>query len=296
MKKIITLAVLGLAVTACDPFNDEPGGTPAIKYVTVTGASYGPIEAAEASSVWAVDAQTSTATSGRMVVVTTNQLLDGTSIEAEPYELNGATGCVPTGASNADNSNGWLTVTTTAGTAPTGGKWYTCYYPSAATSDDGGSVVLYYSAVAPGIATAARPTVAGVGPAADLQYRGTIKAKNGQDLAIAVNASYGSVSITPAPAAGATRLNVATGSTTALGQVVANRDTAATAWTIASAVDSNGDTVEGAARGTLSAATGTTVNYVAPATLPAGTTYVQIVARATNRNVIANRTIRVAAP
>jgi len=297
MKNIITLALLGLAVTACDPFNDEPGGTPTVKYVTVTGSGYGPFEGSEGASAWSVDAQINSATSGRMVVITTNQLLDGASIEAAPYELNGATGCVPTGASNADNSNGWLTVTATTGALPTGGKWYTCYYPSSATASDGASVVLYYSAVPPGISTAARPTVAALAPPSDLQYRGTIKTKGGADLPIAVNASFGFVQVTPVPVAPATRLTVAPGGTIALGQNNQNRDPAASAWAITSCIIDTGEAAASlAACGALSATTGATPTFTAAATLPAGTTFVQAVVRARNKNVDGTRTIRVIAP
>lgn len=303
MKNIITLALLGLAVTACDPFNDEPGGTPTVKYVTVTGSGYGPFEGSEGATAWTVDAQTSTATSGRMIVITTNQLLDGASIEAAPYELNGATGCVPTGASNADNTNGWLTVTSVPGALgvtgplPTGGAWYTCYYPSSATASDGASVVLYYSAVPPGISTAARPTVSAVAPASDLQYRGTIKTKGGADLPVNVNASFGFVQVTPVPVAPATRLTVAPAGTIALGQNNQNRDPAASAWTITSCIDDTGAAAASTAVcGALSAATGATPTFTAAAALPAGATFVQAVVRARNKNVDGTRTIRVIAP
>jgi len=303
MKKLITLAVIGLAVTACDPFNDEAGGTPTVKLVTVTGSGYGPFEGAAGATEWSVDAQINSATSGRMVVVTTNQLLDGASIEAAPYELNGATGCFPTNATNAENTNGWLTVTSVpgplgvVGPLPTGGAWYTCYYPSSATASDGGSLVMYYSATPPGIAAAARPTVAAIAPASDLLYSGTIKTKSGQDLVIAVHASFGFVQVTPVPAGTATRLEVAPAGTIALGQNNQNRDPATSAWTITSCVDNNGDALATTAGcGTLSAATGAAPTFTAAATLPAGATYVQAGVRARNKNVDGTRTIRVIAP
>jgi len=181
MKKLIALAVLGLAVAACDPFNDESGGTPTINSVVVTGRGYGPVEGADVAGTWTITDVTAATVgaSGRLVVVTANQLLDPASIEQAPWNVaTGETGCDPAG--------GWLTVGGTGAAALTGGQWYTCYYPSSATATDGGSVFIYYSATEPGTATAAQPIRAGNVVTGTYTFTGTVKTKGGADLPISV--------------------------------------------------------------------------------------------------------------
>jgi len=199
MKKIIALAVLGLAVVACDPFNSEPGGTPVVRSAVITGRNagledivfgwdsnyVGPYNGSlnTGTNTWTNflngDAETPAAdrhgptpspasTYGRILVFTTNVLLDGTSVEQTPNS------CLPVTASN------W-TFTAPAG-HPTNGVWYTCYYPSSATASDGASVYVYYSTVAPGPSTAAQPIRAGRMVDGDYAISGTVKAKDGQSL------------------------------------------------------------------------------------------------------------------
>jgi len=290
MKKIIALAVLGLAVVACDPFKDEAGGTPVITNVTVTGRGYGPIEAVPSGATWAVEASTpSTAGFGRIIVVTANQLLDPTSIEQAPWDVNtGETGCDP--------ANGWLAVTVTGPVALPAGQWYTCYYPSSPSETVGASVFIYYSATPPGTAVGAQPIRAGTMVAADFTFTGTVKAKSGADLPISVTASVGR--ITAEATAETTTPGGATVGVTAL---LENRTFAETTWTVA-AVDADGEDVPEANAGTLSAATAgtvapwptSTVTYTPPATLTNGPYTVTI--EATGRGLSSSVEIEVAAP
>lgn len=201
MKKIITLAVVGLTIVACDPYNSEPSGTPAVRSAVITGRNAG-LESVvfgwpdeyngpyngtlnTATNTWTnfkspadkldppLTPQDPTpsptaATYGRILVFTTNVLLDGTTIEQTPNS------CLPVAASN------WV-FTVPAG-HPTNGAWYTCYYPSSATASDGASVYVYYASTAPGPATAAQPIRAGRMVAGNYAVSGTIKAKDGQSL------------------------------------------------------------------------------------------------------------------
>jgi hypothetical protein len=178
MKNIIAIAALGLVVTACDPFNSEAGGTPAINEVVVTGRNYGPVDAVEAGGTWTATGVTPAVvgSSGRMVLVTANQLLDGASIESTPGS------CL--------QASGWLAIGGTGAAAlatafPTG-VWYTCYYPSSATAADGGSVFIYFSVTPPGLTTAAQPIRAGNMVSGTYTFTGTVKSKSGDDLAISV--------------------------------------------------------------------------------------------------------------
>lgn len=175
MKKIIALAAVSLAVSACDPYEDEPGGTPNVIEVMVvpqTASQGGTIVDDDGTDGWSVTGVQASATNGRMLVVKTDGLLDGSSIEATPQS------CVPAG--------GWLTVTTNA-TLPAGGQWYTCYNPGTPTALEGASVIIYYSTTAPGVLAAAAPRTAGRMAAGDYNFTGTIQGKNGGDVLIDVD-------------------------------------------------------------------------------------------------------------
>jgi len=201
MKKIIALAVLGLAVTACEPFKDEPSGTPTVISAVVTGRNAGledlvfgtpteyngPYDGELVGGVWTnflnhadqldppgtrrgpTPSFTAT-TYGRILVFTTNVLLDGASIEQTPQS------CLQVTAA------GWVITDPGLATSNPGGQWYTCYYPSSPSDSLGASVYVYYATVAPGVATAAQPIRSGRMIAGDYTVSGTIKAKDGTDL------------------------------------------------------------------------------------------------------------------
>lgn len=201
MKKIIALAFVGLFVSACDfDLREDEASAKTVRYAMVTGRSIdaddpaGPFLGTETGGVWTItDAtvsrpQTPAPTAGsfgRLVVVTTDGLLDGASIEA-----NDPTTCVVNGDCCVPAGN-WLTRTGTGVTAtealfPTG-DWYTCYYPSSATTDDGASVYIFYAELAPGATTASQPVRSGRMSPGDYSFRGTIKSKDGSDFPIAVD-------------------------------------------------------------------------------------------------------------
>jgi len=195
MKRIIALAFVGLLVSACDfDLREDEASAKAVRYAMVTGRSVdaedlpGPYLASEAGGVWTVAEATpsfpeppvtTAGTFGRIVVVTTDGLLDGASIEATPQS------CTPAG--------GWLTATGTGVTATEAawpaGAWYTCYYPSSATTDDGASVFIFYSEVAPGATTASQPVRSGRMVPGAYSFRGTINSKDGTPFPIAVDAT-----------------------------------------------------------------------------------------------------------
>lgn len=192
-KHLITLAVLGLAAVACDPYKDPPSGTPAVISAVITGrnaglenvifgwpaTAVGPYDGALSGDTWTNFANADghgptpspTASSyGRILVFTTNRLLDGASVEQTPNS------CLPVTSAN------W-TFTVPAG-HPTNGAWYTCYYPSSPTDTIGASVFVYYSSTAPGPSTAAIPIRAGRMVAGAYSVSGTVKTDSGQDLVL----------------------------------------------------------------------------------------------------------------
>jgi len=173
MKKIIALAAAAAVLGACDPYNEEPGGTPAITFVWAGGydvdeAFYG-VEDNTAPYAFA-DPAISASSISLAFIVKANVLLNGASIEGTPQT------CTPAGATTAD-PDGWLTVT---GPTLAGGSWFTCYYPSTPTDvEPGGAVWIFYAAEydAP-LETGLIPT------AGDYTISGTVKSKSGDDLAI----------------------------------------------------------------------------------------------------------------
>jgi len=196
MKKIIALAVLGLAVTACEPFKDEPSGTPTVISAVVTGRNAGledlvfgtppefngPYDGVLVGDTWTNFSNNATPTAhgptpsftattyGRILVFATNVLLDGATIEQTPQS------CLQVTAA------GWVITDPGLATSNPGGQWYTCYYPSSPSDSLGASVYVYYATVAPGVATAAQPIRSGRMIAGDYTVSGTIKAKDGTDL------------------------------------------------------------------------------------------------------------------
>lgn len=173
MKKIIALAAAAAVLGACDPYNDEPGGTPAVTFVWAGGYDaakefYG-VEDSTAPYALA-DAAISASSVSLAFIVKANVLLNGASIENEPQT------CVPAGATGAD-PDGWLTITAPAGLA--GGSWYTCYYPSTPTdTEPGGAIWIFYAAEYDA------PLETGFLTAGDYTIAGTVKTKSGADLPI----------------------------------------------------------------------------------------------------------------
>jgi len=193
MKRIIAFAFVGLLVSACDfDLREDEASAKTVKYAMVTGRSVdsddpaGPFLGTDVGGVWTITGatvsrpQTPTPTvgsNGRIVVVTTDGLLDGASIEATPQS------CSPTGD--------WLTVTGTGRDAtlalfPTAAL-YTCYYPSSATTDDGASVFMFFSEIAPGATTPSQPIRSGRMAPGAYSFRGNINSKDGSAFAIAVD-------------------------------------------------------------------------------------------------------------
>jgi hypothetical protein len=155
MKSIRNLWWLGVvaAVAACDPYDDEIGGQPAILGVFASGGSsdLGVLTEEDATgggtAPWDITT-TSVCTAAvaddpetpandsepqrvkpdaGVIFVKVNKLLDGASIQTTPDS------CVP--------ANSWLTVTRDG--VPDASAWFTCYNPSTATSAEGSSIVIY---------------------------------------------------------------------------------------------------------------------------------------------------------
>ena len=156
MKSIRNLWWLGVvaAVAACDPYDDEVGGQPAILGVFASGGSsdLGVLTEEDATGGGTVpwDITTTSVCSAAVpdkpttldvdesepqrvkpdagvIFVKVNKLLDGASIQTTPDS------CVP--------ANSWLTVTRDG--VPDAAAWFTCYNPSTATSAEGSSIVIY---------------------------------------------------------------------------------------------------------------------------------------------------------
>jgi hypothetical protein len=261
MKKIIALAVLGLAVTACDPYND-PKAASAIKYQLVTGrnADTDSLRGGTMDGPWVADDADITSlvstpnhgTFGRVIVLTFDGLLDGSSVEQT------AQSCLPLPST-------W-TFTQPAATVVAGAVWYTCYYPSSATATDGGSVYVYYSTVAPGPSTGAQPIRAGRLAAADYDITGTVKSTSGASIPVHAAISVGEVLVSSADADDV----IAPSETNAFTAAYQNRTAAQTTWTFDAVDATTGGPVTGAAAGTIGTATGVdNVTYTAPATVPA---------------------------
>jgi len=116
-KHLITLAVLALAAVACDPYKDPPSGTPAVISAVITGRnaglenllfagwpdnSVGPYDGELVGDTWTNFAnadghgatRSPSGTTGRILVFTTNRLLDGASVEQTPNS------CLPVTSAN----------------------------------------------------------------------------------------------------------------------------------------------------------------------------------------------------
>jgi hypothetical protein len=227
MKKLsMMLAVAALVATGCDPYEDAPGGNPEILAVTAAGRTAAGglrpgIEGTEGTDgQWVLDAVPVGSGGNNVIVVTTNKLLDPSTIQAaqqDPTDATSTGDCRP--------ANGWLQITkAVAGGAPVAEaltyddpatpedtanptaddwQWYSCYYAGAATSSYGASIQIFRAKVsqAPGFPAAGSPQrVARLEPAANYVITGTVKDEAGNDLAINVAVS----TMITAPAVNAT--------------------------------------------------------------------------------------------
>jgi hypothetical protein len=199
MKKLSTMmAVLALVATGCDPYEDAPGGDPEILAVSVaglnktSGARVNAVNGELVGDQWQVAGVpvSTTAASNDTIVIVTNKLLDGATIQTEAQDPSNAasTGdCTPAG--------NWLTVTKNGVADNDPGsdlKWYTCYYAGAATPDQGSSIVIFRAPAdnPPTQVATTRPLMtATLDPAATYVFTGTVKDDSGNDLPINVQVS-----------------------------------------------------------------------------------------------------------
>jgi hypothetical protein len=195
MRKLIAILAVTSAATllACDPFNKEPGGAPAVlsgfasvdMVNNITAIDGSAPTAAGAVAITGVPSDCFDAPDGSpphvpdtgapsTIFVKFNKLLDGASIQA------GENDCTP--------AAGVLTTATPA--APAGSQYYVCYNPSSPTPTEGSSIVIFQAA-ATGAAGwdgadgfPASPTAT-----ATFHFAGTVKDKGGASVAFDVTAA-----------------------------------------------------------------------------------------------------------
>lgn len=157
-------AALAVALLAgCDPYNAENKASPQVLRVLAIGGDAA-IEATApttAGGAWTLAG----VTGSTGISVQTNQLLDGTSIQATPADCTPATGAF------------------TFGGTPGAGTWFACYVPNTANPDDQGGSVLFFNGT-----NATRPAN-GEMPAGPFTIRGTIRDRSGNPVTIAVDAT-----------------------------------------------------------------------------------------------------------
>jgi hypothetical protein len=168
MSKWLSIPALALALTACDPYEDENRDPPRILHAFTSNA-VGATEGTEAGGAWTiagVPGGCAVPDDNQPVVwVTFNKLLNGATIQTDP------TSCVPAG--------NWLAVTPAAGA---GNAWYTCYSPGSPTESDGGSVVIYQGPAAGSDGWADAVAL----PAGTYTFAGTVQDKQGNAAPINV--------------------------------------------------------------------------------------------------------------
>jgi hypothetical protein len=179
MSKWLSIPVLALALTACDPYEDENRDAPRILHAFTSNAVTA-TEGTESGGAWTitgVPGGCATAADDEPVLwVTFNKLLNGATIQASPTVDDtqpAQSGCVP--------ANGWLAVTGTA--PPAGSAWYSCYSPGSPTETDGGSVVIYQAPVTGGSDGWADATPVAPGT---YTFSGTVADKQGNQAPINV--------------------------------------------------------------------------------------------------------------
>jgi hypothetical protein len=210
MKKLsMMLAAMALVAVGCDPYEDAPGGDPAIVTVTAAGRTAAGVNDAvtgtEAGGQWTVDGVPVGTGGNNVIVVTTNKLLDGSTIQSAPQDPADATS-----AGDCTPANSWLTITRNGAPEPLNyadpatptdnWQWYTCYYPGAATTSYGASIQIFRAKVsqAPGFATGAAGPMRAARLEPDVTYvfTGNVSDESGSQLPINVT-----VSTVPVPAA-----------------------------------------------------------------------------------------------
>jgi hypothetical protein len=167
---IVLGALLALGVAACDPYEDEKGGTPTVVGVTLTeGHVPSNAEPPAAGAAWSVTGEDS---AQNVVFVAANKSLDGASIQTSPAD------CTPAG--------GWLTATGPAITCEAGTPtWYTCYQPASPTPEQGGSIAIFQSCD-PISTDGGWFDVAELAPSSTYTFTGTVQDRGGNPLEINV--------------------------------------------------------------------------------------------------------------
>lgn len=137
MNRWLGLVVTGLALAAaaCDPYEEPSDANPAVIRVSVVDATFSQADPVLTEApdplddVWRIAdlASPQAPSNHRVVAVTTNKLLDGSSIQATTANCEVAAGAF-------DFANAPLTP---------GATWYACYYPSSASASWGASILFY---------------------------------------------------------------------------------------------------------------------------------------------------------
>lgn len=192
MKSIRKLWWLGAVavIAACDPYDDERGGTPEIlsvfgsvgdDFVDAEGDATTGYTITTPSACVPADAEEGTEQHVDplmpVIFVKFNKLLDGASIQATPES------CAP--------ANDWLSVARNG--APDTGDWFSCYNPSSPTASESASITLYRGEdVSTGVAGDGWLSVAsGAGSATEVStYVLTGNVQDKQGNAIPINITY----------------------------------------------------------------------------------------------------------
>jgi hypothetical protein len=193
MRKLnwLTLGALAVAFAAgCNPYSKENTGAPSIVAITAADLAGGtPTPGASGANGWTIEGIPSTCAAGTptspsqitsaqpVFFVTFNKVMDGRTIETtttDPVTKQTVTDCTP--------ASSWLTVTPAA---PEGMAWYSCYTPSSASPDWGGSIVIFRAPAGGqnGWASFA-PTEAQQAANTTYTVKGTVKDMQGHAIAI----------------------------------------------------------------------------------------------------------------
>lgn len=199
--KNIKWSILGVMaaatlLSACDPYSSQNKAAPVVVMVTTSDPTTGSNTAGtESGGVWTVTDVPSSCAAGvvtsdePVLFVTSNQLLDGASIQA------GVTDCTPAGA--------WLAATPAA---PAGTAWYSCFQPGSPSPDLGSAVTLFQAASGgvSGWDVAAYP-LANNDAVTAYTFNGNVRDWQGQSMAVHVNVN---VAPNPGPAGDPTFANI----------------------------------------------------------------------------------------
>lgn len=224
------LGVLAAAtlLAACDPYSSQSTAAPAVVMVTATSGSYGAYTAGtQSGSAWTVadvpstcDATTGAVASDEpLLFATSNQLLDGASIQASTAD------CTPAG--------GWLTVTPAAPIA--GDSWYSCFQPGSPSPDLGSAVIMFSAASGGAQGWYGASLLPADGDAVTTyQYTGSVRDWQGQAMAIDITTT---VAPNPGAAGDPTYTNIAATSVTVSWTAAACESAGNTTYTVERAPD-----------------------------------------------------------